>query len=60
MREIDILGRIVELADDGITSEGDPRHQDMLEEYFGLDRSSKVLSKNGHPDDREQGGKRRT
>ena len=57
VREIDMLGRIIRVTDDGVSWEGDPRHQDLLEEYFGLDVSSKTLSKNGYADDREQGGK---
>ena len=56
VREIDMLGRIIKLGVDGITWEGDPRHLDLLEKYFGMDESSKVLSKNGYADDREQGG----
>ena len=57
VREIDMLGRIIRVTDDGVSWEGDPRRQDLLEEYFGLDVSSKTLSKNGYADDREQGGK---
>ena len=42
VRKIDILGRTVELTDKGITWQGDPRHQKLLEEYFGMDENTKV------------------
>ncbi len=51
VRNIDILGRIVEYTDQGITWSGDPRHQKLLEEYFGMDESSKALNKNGCDDE---------
>ena len=57
VREIDVLGRIIKMEDDGITWEGDPRHQVKLEEYFGMDKSSKGLTKNGYKDDQAQGGR---
>ena len=51
VRKIDILGRTVELTDKGITWQGDPRHQKLLEEYFGMDENTKVLTKNGYDDE---------
>ena len=51
VRKIDILGRTVELTDEGITWQGDPRHQKLLEEYFGMDENTKVLTKNGYDDE---------
>ena len=55
VRKIDMLGRIIELTDEGIAWQGDPRHQKLLEEYFGMDASAKVLSKNGYDEEPEQG-----
>ena len=55
-RKIDMLGRNIEINDEGITWEGDPRHQVLLEKHFGMGSSTKVLTKNGYPEDPEQGG----
>ncbi len=57
-KKIDMLGRTIEITDDGITWKGDPRQQDLLEKYFGMDESTKTLSKNGYEEDEEQGGNR--
>jgi hypothetical protein len=54
VRKIDMLGRIIELTNEGITWQGDPRHQKLLEEYFGMDENTKVLSKNGYDEEPEQ------
>ena len=54
VRKIDMLGRIIELTQEGITWQGDPRHFDLLKEYFGTDDNSKGLSKKGCEDDLEQ------
>ena len=51
VRKIDMLGRTIEFTDDGITRSGDPRHQKLLEEYFGIDNSTNVLNKNGNDED---------
>jgi hypothetical protein len=51
VRTIDILGRIVELTKEGIKWSGDPRHQQLLEDHFGMKPDTKVLSKNGYDDD---------
>ena len=40
VKEIDMLGRIIKVTEEGVTWEGDPRHQDILEEYFGMDGST--------------------
>ena len=47
VRKIDMLGRIVELTEEGISWKGDPRHLEWLLEYFGMDVETKTLSKNG-------------
>ena len=57
LRKIDILGRIIEINDEGITWKGDPRHLDILKGYFGMNDRTKALTKNGYDDDREQGGR---
>jgi hypothetical protein len=51
VREIDMLGRIIKLHDDGITWEGDPRHLDTLKLYFGVDSTTKTLNRNGYDDE---------
>ena len=60
VRKIDMLGRVIELAQEGITWRGGPRHFDLLQEYFGMDDKSKVLTKNGCEGDPEQGELRET
>ena len=56
VRKIDMLGRIIEIDEDGITWRGDPRHLELLKEYFGMNDNTKVLTKNGYDDDGEHGG----
>ena len=51
-----MLGRKIEINDEGITWEGDPRHQVLLEEHFGMCSSTKLLTKKGYPEDPERGG----
>ena len=51
VRKIDILGRVVELTEQGIVWKGDSRHQQLLEEHFGMKADTKVLNKNGYEDD---------
>ena len=41
-RKIHMLGRITEYTDDATTWSGDPRHQKLLEDYFGMDNSTNV------------------
>jgi hypothetical protein len=53
VRKIDILGRVIELTNEGIKWTGDPRHQQLLEDHFGMNADTKVLSKNGYDDDPE-------
>ena len=48
VRKIDMLGRVIELPHEGITWQGDPRHFNLLQEYFGMDDKTKVLTKNGY------------
>ena len=45
VRTIDILGRVTELTQKEITWRGDPRHFDLLQEYFGMDDKTKVLTR---------------
>ena len=54
VRKIDMLGRVIELTHEGITWQGDPRYFDLLQEYFGMDDKTKVLTKNGYEDGPEQ------
>ena len=54
VRKIDMLGRVIELTHEGITWRGDPRHCDLLQEYFGMDEWTQVLIKNGYESDPEQ------
>ncbi len=42
VQKIDMLGRNIEITGGGITWEGDPRHGDIMEKYFGMDDSTKV------------------
>ena len=51
VKKIDILGRTVELTERGIVWSGDSRHQQLLEDHFGMKPDTKVLSKNGYDDD---------
>jgi hypothetical protein len=46
-----MLGRIIELKGNGITWQGDPRHVDLLRDYYGTAGDTKTLSKNGYDDD---------
>ena len=52
VRKIDMLGRVIELTHEGIAWQGDPRHFDLLQEYFGMDDKTKVLTKNDYEDAR--------
>ena len=45
VKEIDILGRKLQLHEWGISWEADPRHRKILMEHFGLDDESKALGK---------------
>ena len=56
VKDIDMLGRKIRWHDWGISWEGDGRHKKSLEEYFGLDRASKPLTKNGYKEDEAKGG----
>jgi hypothetical protein len=51
VKKIDILGRIVELTEEGIRWSGDPRRQQLMEDHFGMKPEAKVLSKNGYDED---------
>ena len=51
VRKIDMLGGVIELTEEGLTWEGDPQHQRLLEEYFGMAETTKPLNKNGYEED---------
>ncbi len=51
VKQIDMLGRIIKLEEGGITWQGDPRHQQLLETYFGMDENTKTLTKNGYDEE---------
>ena len=51
MKEIDILGRMVRLHEWGISWTADPRHRQMIIDYFGMKKETKPLSKNGYKED---------
>jgi hypothetical protein len=53
-RKVDMLDRVIELTDEGIVWSGDPRHQYLLEEYFGRDSNTKVLGSNGYEGDQNE------
>lgn len=56
VRNIDMLGRHIELATEGVTWEGGPRHNGILGKHFGVTDSVKSLSKNWYPEDHDRGG----
>lgn len=56
MRKIDMLGRVIEIDVEGITWAGDPRHAEILKEYFGMNENTKSLSKNGYEEFDGEGG----
>lgn len=60
VRKIGMPGRQIELTSEGVTWEGDPRHKDILSKCFGMDKSVKTLSKDGHPEDQSEGGQATT
>ena len=51
--KIDMRGRVIERTHEGITWQGDPRHFDLLQEYFGMDDKTKVLTTSGYQGDSE-------
>ena len=55
VREIDVLGRTIKLTDRGISWQGDSRHQKLLEDYFGIDETTKTLRKNGYDEETARG-----
>ena len=46
-KEVSILGRLVRWTIDGIEYKADPKHRNMIMEYFGLNEQSKPLPCNG-------------
>jgi hypothetical protein len=57
VREIDMLGRVIQLDSEGISWKGDPRHRNLIFDYFGMNSHTKALTKNGYEDDGTHGGK---
>ena len=51
VQEIDILGRTVSMHDWGISWAADPRHKQMITDYFGMNGDTKPLSKNGYKEE---------
>ena len=51
VQKIDMLGRVIEYTHEGITWMGDPRHQKLLEDYFGMGDDTKTLNRNGYEDE---------
>ena len=51
-----MLGRIIEIDGEDITLKGDPRRLEVLKEYFGTGKATKVLPKNGFDDGAPGGG----
>lgn len=56
VKNIDMLGRVIEIETDGISMEGDQRHHPLLEDYFGMGARTKMLAKNGYPDEENDSG----
>ena len=52
--EVTILGRIVRWRDWGVEYEADPKHRNIVLEYFGFGGETKRLAYNGEKDDREE------
>ena len=50
---VTILGRIVKWEDWGVGYQADPRHRQLIMEYFGFDDSTRALQNNGSKDDEE-------
>ena len=55
MKNIDMLGRDIEITKDGMIWKGDARHQEKLLKHFGLDEDIKALARNGYEEDGPQG-----
>ena len=45
-----MLGWTIKITKEGISWEGDSRHQDILVKHFGMNVSTKVLNENGYGD----------
>jgi hypothetical protein len=56
LRKIDMLGRVIEVDESGITWAGDPRHTEILKEYFGMNDQTKALNRNGYEEVDGEGG----
>ena len=55
-KEVSILGRIVGWTEFGIKYEADPKHRQMIWEYFGFDESTRSLVSNGDKGHKEDEG----
>jgi hypothetical protein len=56
LKEVDMLGRRLKWHIWGLTWEEDPRHKQMLMDHFGMNGTTKSLSKNGYKEDQAEGG----
>jgi hypothetical protein len=57
VRQITLLGRLITWTSEGIEYEADPKHRQMVLDYFGLGEGSKeVVGVNGEKEEEEQPG----
>jgi len=54
IQEIDMLGRIITIDEGGISWKVDPRHLNLLVEYFGMKDNTKILNKIGYEEDEDK------
>ena len=52
-KEVTILGRVVKWKEWGIEYQADPRHRQLIMEYFGFDNSTRALQNNGGKEEEE-------
>lgn len=48
IKKVDMMGRVIEIEPDGISWDGNQRHQVLLEEYSGMGGRTQTLTKNGY------------
>lgn len=48
-----MLGRMIQISEEGVSWSGAPRHKDLLDKYFGMNESTKTLNKNGYHEENE-------
>ena len=52
-KEVTILGRVVKWKEWGIEYQADPRHRELIMEYFGFDETTRALQNNGGKEEEE-------